>query len=389
MNNKAWLAAFEVIATLQRAGFEAYIVGGAVRDQLLGKDVHDVDVATSALPTEVQSLFTTTVDVGILHGTVIVVHPLAPIEVTTFRVEGTYEDHRRPSTVHFVRNLRDDLARRDFTVNAMALTKDHTIIDYFGGQADLAAKIVRAVGDAKERFSEDALRMLRAVRFVAQLNFTVDRQTKDAIQSCSADLAYVARERIKQEIDKIWQGEAITEAIRLMEATDLVKVLPGVWRAQTWRGFKPKTVEEGWAYFLHYNRTQPHIASHYRLTNQEKRSVKQIHLAFDALVERGFTRLDYYRYDGNVLCSAVRIARHLQRTKLSEEDVLQNKARLPIQSRQALAVDGHDLQKWCNKKPGKWLQQALQEIERAVLYEEIDNTQQQIRSWYCNGVDQR
>lgn len=169
MNSKEWQAAFEVIATLQQAGFEAYVVGGAVRDTLLGKAVNDVDVATSALPHEVKPLFATTVDVGIEHGTVLIVHPLAPVEVTTFRVDGEYTDHRRPQQVQFVRELREDLARRDFTINAMALQQDGTVIDYFNGQQDLQQQVIRAVGNAKERFAEDALRMLRAVRFTSQL----------------------------------------------------------------------------------------------------------------------------------------------------------------------------------------------------------------------------
>lgn len=389
MNSKEWQAAFEVIATLQQAGFEAYVVGGAVRDTLLGKAVNDVDVATSALPLEVKPLFATTVDVGIEHGTVLIVHPLAPVEVTTFRVDGEYTDHRRPEQVQFVRELREDLARRDFTINAMALKPDGTVIDYFNGQQDLQQQVIRAVGNAKERFAEDALRMLRAVRFTAQLGFTVAPDTKQAMVQHAQDLQFVAIERVKQELDKMLVGKHVTAAIALMQETSIADVLPGVWHAQKWFGFIPRTVVEGWAYMLHFNRTQLELMQQYRLTNKEKRAVKQLLLAFDALVERGFTRTDYYTFDEDTLVGAVHMARHFAAVSTTEQEVLAYKQALPIQSRQELAVNGNDLQEWRNEKPGKWLQQALATIERAVVYGEVENTKQHIRSWYCNDNDER
>ena len=389
MNSKEWQAAFEVIATLQQAGFEAYVVGGAVRDTLLGKAVNDVDVATSALPLEVKPLFATTVDVGIEHGTVLIVHPLAPVEVTTFRVDGEYTDHRRPEQVQFVRELREDLARRDFTINAMALKPDGTVIDYFNGQQDLQQQVIRAVGNAKERFAEDALRMLRAVRFTAQLGFTVAPDTKQAMVQHAQDLQFVAIERVKQELDKMLVGQHVTAAIALMQETNIADVLPGVWHAQKWFGFIPRTVVEGWAYMLHFNRTQLELMQQYRLTNKEKRAVKQLLLAFDALVERGFTRTDYYTFDEATLVGAVHMARHFAAVNTTEQEVLAYKQALPIQSRQELAVNGNDLQEWRNKKPGKWLQQALAAIERAVVYGEVENNKQHIRSWYCNDNDER
>ena len=389
MKSKQWLVAFEVIALLQQAGFEAYVVGGAVRDTLLGKTVHDVDVTTSALPQEVQQLFATTIAVGIEHGTVIVVQQDTPIEVTTFRIDGEYIDHRRPEQVHFVRDLKQDLARRDFTINAMAMDNNQAIIDYFNGQQDLQAGVLRAVGNAQERFAEDALRMLRAVRFVAQLGFTVAPATKEAMRHHAPALRFIAIERIKQELDKMLVGKNVTAAITLMQDTTLTASLPGVWHAQKWFGFQPTTVIEGWAYMMHYNRAQPNIMQRYRLTNKEKRAVTSMLEAFDALVERGLTRLDYYRYDEATLLGATRIARHFASVKMTDEDVIHYKQALPIQNRQALAISGDDLQHWLNKKPGPWLKQALDKIEAAVIYEEVQNDKQQIRSWYCNGINER
>ncbi len=166
-----WQAAIRVIERIEKAGYEAVIVGGAVRDYLLEKQVNDVDVATSAMPEEIKKIFHSTVDIGIAHGTVLVLDEGQPIEVTTYRTEGIYVDFRRPEQVTFVKSLEKDLERRDFTINAMAMTKTGELIDLYGGRQDLQNGLIRAVGDPNTRFREDALRMLRAVRFSAQLGF--------------------------------------------------------------------------------------------------------------------------------------------------------------------------------------------------------------------------
>jgi len=146
-NNKEWQTAYSVIEQLEQAGFEAVIVGGAVRDALLNRPAHDVDVATNALPEEVKLVFQRTVDIGIQHGTVLVIVPAGPVEVTTYRTDGEYTDHRRPDKVQFVRSLQDDLQRRDFTMNAIAMRRDGTFVDFYGGRQDIDLRIIRAVGD--------------------------------------------------------------------------------------------------------------------------------------------------------------------------------------------------------------------------------------------------
>lgn len=180
-NTKEWQAAFTVIEQLEEAGFEAVVVGGAVRDAILNRPAHDVDVATNALPQEVKTVFNRTVDIGIQHGTVLVIVPEGPVEVTTYRTDGEYTDHRRPEEVHFVRSLKEDLQRRDFTMNAIAMRRDGSFVDFYGGQRDIEASVIRAVGEAKVRFAEDALRMLRAVRFSAQLGFSIEAATLQAM----------------------------------------------------------------------------------------------------------------------------------------------------------------------------------------------------------------
>lgn len=196
-----------IIRTLETAGFEAYAVGGCVRDALLNRVPQDWDITTSALPEEVKRLFPRTVDTGIEHGTVTVMRGQEGYEVTTYRIDGTYEDFRHPDSVTFTRNLGEDLLRRDFTINAMAYNESTGLVDLFDGMKDLEAGIIRAVGNPTERFSEDALRILRAVRFAAQLGFTIEPATKEAMKELSGNLKAVSAERIREELTKLLSSE--------------------------------------------------------------------------------------------------------------------------------------------------------------------------------------
>ena len=166
-----------IITTLQSHGYEAYAVGGCVRDSILGRTPGDWDITTSATPLETKALFSRTFDTGIEHGTITVLLDKEGFEVTTYRIDGEYEDSRHPKDVKFTRSLEEDLKRRDFTINAMAYNEESGLVDIFGGMEDLEKRIIRCVGNAKERFSEDALRILRAVRFSAQLDFDVEEMT--------------------------------------------------------------------------------------------------------------------------------------------------------------------------------------------------------------------
>lgn len=193
----------EILERLQTYGFAAYLVGGCVRDGLLGKTPHDWDICTAALPEEILHLFPAAVTTGIRHGTVTVLHSDFAVEVTTFRAESSYSDHRHPDRVRFVSDPIADLARRDFTINAMALSANGTLLDPFGGQDDLMDGILRAVGVPEQRFQEDALRMLRAVRFSAQLGFCLEPETNAAIRRCAPLAEGLAAERVRDEVEKI------------------------------------------------------------------------------------------------------------------------------------------------------------------------------------------
>ena len=194
-----------VLSRLEQNGEEAYIVGGSLRDSLLGKAASDYDVATSALPEQMIEIFKDhrVIATGLKHGTMTVISDTHPIEVTTFRVDGGYSDSRHPDSVSFTRSIEEDVSRRDFTVNAMAYSQKRGLVDLFGGREDLAKGIIRAVGDPERRFCEDALRIMRAFRFSAQLNFEIEENTLAAAQKCREGLARIARERISCELFKL------------------------------------------------------------------------------------------------------------------------------------------------------------------------------------------
>lgn len=213
----------KIIERLESCGHEAYAVGGCVRDSILGKEPADWDITTSASPEEVKALFAHTIDTGIAHGTVTIMCGKCGYEVTTYRIDGEYKDGRHPESVAFTNLLSEDLRRRDFTINAMAYNQTEGLVDLFGGMQDLQDGVIRCVGEATERFSEDALRMLRAVRFAAQLGFSIDKATYDAICALAPTIARVSMERIMVELVKLLTS-AHPEEMRTVYACGLTGI---------------------------------------------------------------------------------------------------------------------------------------------------------------------
>lgn len=215
-----------IIETLTAAGYEAYAVGGCVRDCILGRTPNDWDITTSATPEETKSLFPRTIDTGIKHGTVTVMYDKEGFEVTTYRIDGAYEDSRHPKEVTFTASLEEDLKRRDFTINAMAYNEQNGLVDIFNGIRDIQQGIIRCVGNAEERFTEDALRMLRAVRFSAQLGYQIDENTRSAIRKLAPNLKLISAERIQAELIKLVTS-AHPDYLRTAYETGITKqVLP-------------------------------------------------------------------------------------------------------------------------------------------------------------------
>lgn len=219
-------AANYIIQTLMAHGYEAYIVGGCVRDSVLGRTPQDWDITTSATPEQTKALFRRTIDTGIEHGTVTIMMDHVGYEVTTYRVDGKYEDHRRPKEVTFTASLLEDLKRRDFTINAMAYNEQEGLVDIFGGAEDLRRGIIRCVGVPQERFDEDALRILRAVRFAAQLDFEIEAKTRQAIREKAEFLRDISAERIQVELAKLITSDHPERIIDAYELGITAIVLP-------------------------------------------------------------------------------------------------------------------------------------------------------------------
>ena len=218
-------APFEMLDKINAEGFEAYFVGGAVRDFIMDKAFQDIDITTSAHPDEIKRIFSdcNVIDTGIKHGTVTVMYKNRPIEITTFRTELGYEDNRHPDKVVFCKNLSEDLKRRDFTVNSLCIDNKGEIIDIFGGIEDIKSKTLKAIGNAEERFKEDALRILRALRFASVLGFDIDKNTARAIHKCKDLILNVANERIASELRKMITGKNIRNV--LLEFSDVFSVV--------------------------------------------------------------------------------------------------------------------------------------------------------------------
>ncbi|MGL4772878.1 MAG: CCA tRNA nucleotidyltransferase [Clostridium sp.] len=214
-----------IINTLSSNGYEGFMVGGCIRDLLLNKTPHDYDIATSAPPEDTLKLFDKTIPTGLKHGTITILINNTPYEVTTYRTEGEYKDNRRPEEVIFVSNIKEDLSRRDFTINAFAYNETDGLIDYFNGFEDLNNQLIRCVGDSDKRFKEDALRMMRAIRFSSQLDFDIEENTLKAIKSNSNLITNISNERIRDELCKILLSKNPRKGFLLLKDTGLLTLI--------------------------------------------------------------------------------------------------------------------------------------------------------------------
>ena len=383
--------ALPVLHTLQEAGYEAYFVGGSVRDALLNKAVNDVDIATSAFPEEIKHLFKKTVDVGIEHGTVMVLLEDDSYEVTTFRTESTYQDYRRPDSVTFVRSLKEDLKRRDLTINAFAMDDKGNIQDFFNGERDLDEQVVRAVGKAEERFHEDALRMMRAVRFASQLGFHLEADTFYAIVVNAHLLKHIAVERIRVEFEKMMTGSYLLQGMEAFIETGLFEYCPGLKGRKTdLRKFSliPNQlthVRQGWAlllYFLkiHDEKKASQFLRKWRLSNQTiLESTHLLTLLIHGLKEE-LTPYLIYTYSPELALETENLMAiiGLESQKTLVEEKIEA---LPILSKHDLAINGKELMAYTEKKGGKWLGAAIKAAEKAVVEKETPNQKEAILNW--------
>lgn len=372
-----------VLQTIEQAGYEAYFVGGSVRDTILGKTIHDVDIATSAYPDEIKHLFKRTVDTGIEHGTVMILDHGTGYETTTFRSESTYTDFRRPDQVTFVRSLAEDLKRRDFTINALAMRENGEVIDLFDGLTDLENKQIRAVGDAQERFHEDALRMMRAVRFASQLDFTIVPDTLAAITAHAQLLTKIAVERTQVELLKLLQGKTPQRGLTDLMATGLWQYCPDF--APHEMALKELTTQlvhgassETAAWTLLVTKFGLEAAAitpfmkHWKTANQTINAVQTTSKTATLLLQGTLNAWQLYQCGADLMPIANEVAGILGAPDRLASLTAQLAA-LPIQHKKELAITGKDLMQ-AGIQPGPQLGAILGDLEYGVVTGAMENT---------------
>jgi tRNA nucleotidyltransferase (CCA-adding enzyme) len=390
---KPFQQAVPILEQIEKAGYEAYFVGGSVRDYLLNKEIDDVDIASSATPIEIKTIFSKTVDVGIEHGTVLVLYKGNTYEITTFRSESGYEDFRRPQSVTFIRSLYEDLKRRDFTMNAIAMDRKGKLIDPFRGTEAIHNKIIQTVGKAEERFNEDALRMMRALRFVSQLSFKMDQETFLALEKYGRLLENISVERKTKEFEKLLLGINCQGAIQLLIDSNLYQFLPGLsGREEALQQFSTYhvhhlTINEIWSFLLHNLGVSSVQSSSFlkkwRLSNQKLKEVEKILYYLEYRTNENWDRLSLYQAGLDISLSVERIVQVLH-VSPNDEDlkaIHQEYITLPIKSKADLAVTGQDLILWLDKAGGPWLSKLIAELEHAILLGKIPNQKEVIREW--------
>lgn len=387
--------ALPVLEEIEQAGYEAYFVGGSVRDHILGLPIHDVDIATSAYPEEIKKIFKRTVDTGIQHGTVTVLMGDDSYEITTFRTESGYQDYRRPDKVTFVRSLEDDLKRRDFTINALAVDIHGNVIDKFDGLKDLDKKIIRAVGKAEARFHEDALRMMRAVRFQAQLDFKVEDKTAQAIADNAPLLEKIAVERIREEFVKMMLSNSWQTGLEDFIDLGLSEYCPD-FKSQKetlsellqTHGEKFLDEDEAWGaigYVLSLNHGEFNkLLRDWKVSNKTREvslnTLNMLHL----FENQDFDLWNIYKLGVDNL------ERTLNLCQMFGEDfdyqALREKvAKISIKSSHDLAITGKDICEILEVKPGPIIGKSMVQIERAVVEGNVFNNFDDLRHYLLSN----
>jgi len=417
------LAAENVISELTQNGHEAFWVGGCIRDELLGRPVHDMDITTSAVPEEVIAIFARSIPTGLAHGTVTVLQDGHGFEVTTYRTESGYVDHRRPDHVEFVSDVKEDLRRRDFTINAICCGLDGDLIDPFGGEKDLALRVIRCVGDAEERFDEDALRMLRCVRFASVLDFSIAKNTWRGLLRQRDKLAHIAVERVRAELDRIVEGPHPRRGLAMLARGELLArgKAPFPWTGTDLAAAAALTAGIGelesahlrWALLLHALKQSAQEADEllraWTFSGTTRTSVVQVLRVREAWTaaleavppgEPGGTDLLRRRWIAAVLtfgveaaegwlsllailpAAALPAANSPADTEISPAVTTAPArewiAQMPLKSLSELAVTGNELAEALEKRPGPWLGNMLSALLQATASGDLLNNKQEL-----------
>lgn len=398
MDKSLFEQARPILEQIQDNGFEAYYVGGSVRDYVMGRNIHDIDITTSATPDEIESIFSHTIPVGKEHGTINVVFNDENYEVTTFRAEEDYIDHRRPSGVTFVRDLYEDLQRRDFTMNAIAMDTAYKLYDYFDGQQDINNRIIRTVGIAEERFQEDALRMIRCLRFQSQLSFDIAMETFEAMRTQMADIKFLSIERIVIELTKLMRGINVEESFNHLKSLKAFNYMPYFEQLDMNQINVTEPIDlELLIAIVSVKFDINYSLKPLKLSNRQVKDINQyiqIMNALPSIITKEQLKMFVYDYDTNLIKNVMVAADVLKANDIQGHEPLivnlqtidETLHRLPMHNRKDMMVNGGVLMAHLNAKSGPWLKDVLRQIEIAIVTGKVSNEETEILKWVDNHV---
>ncbi|PKK94563.1 MAG: CCA tRNA nucleotidyltransferase [Tenericutes bacterium HGW-Tenericutes-5] len=362
-----------IIKKLHEFGYEAYFVGGFVRDYLLGVEPKDVDITTNALPEEVEEIFDNTRATGKKYGTITVFIEDFSFEVTTYRIDQLYLNHRKPQSVVFSQKLKEDLSRRDFTINALAMNDKAEVIDLFNGQDDLKNGIIRAIGNADERFKEDALRILRALRFVSRLNFAVEENTLHSMKNNLGLLNKLANERICSELEEIFANPYNKSAVNYMDIIGFKDVFSEFASGIEVYLESEYNLDFRQFFALNLYLSKKEIPEVWKLSNKDKLLIyKYVHI-LNTIKNTHFNPLILYKCGLNVPLQANEILKVLKKDNNQEELIVQIFQELPIKKREELAINGHDILGLQDINNEEIIGKVIDEIESQVVLGHLKN----------------
>lgn len=380
--NEKFNSAINVLEKFNEAGYEAYFVGGCVRDYLLNDEFSDIDITTNALPDEVKQIFRKSIDTGIQHGTVTILVNGDSFEVTTFRTEDEYIDHRTPEKVEFVSDLKEDLDRRDFTINAMALDSKGKLYDYHCGEMDLRNKVIKTVNNPNERFFEDALRMLRAFRFSSKLGFEIEENTLKAIKNNAELIKFVSIERIVNEFRKLLTGRGNKRSLELLLDSKLNNYIPFLDEISKIIDFSNYTFCQSLYILSKINDISFEKLKELKLSNKEIKQIKIYEKINEDFSSNVPLEIILYNYDVNDVTFIASYSNYCDK-----EDI--EKIKLPIKYFNDIAITSMEIISIIDKPAGPWIKEIIKKLEEDIILYKIDNTKKDILDFLMKIRDNR
>lgn len=380
-----------VIKAIKNQGYTAYYVGGCIRDYLLKQETNDIDIATSALPEDIQKIFEKVIPVGVDHGTVLVRYNHVSYEVTT------YKSIINQFNKNVSYDIKDDLAKRDFTINALAMDEQGEIIDMYDGESDIKNKLIRAVGLPDDRLNEDPLRIIRALRFSSQLNFEIETDTLKSMMKLKHKISLLSVERITTEMNKFFTGKNLDKGLKYLLQTkiytelpifksnkDLIKSLPSKLKP-----FNRFSEVISFFYMIDNRISINEWIKSWKLSNETKKESVNLTKALTSYNESGINAMLLYKLETDLIKSFVYVANLYFKANLKVINIVDQKNALPITSRQELNINGNDITKlYPQLKKGKWIEDVLSSVEKEVLNRRLHNDNNTIKEWIkCNRLE--